>query len=91
MDTDNEELSFNERLPLADIGDLAGMFKERCGIKYISVLLYLVLCYFNLKLENIDEFFRSIGYMMAQTSRKWTSTFIRDDYEEFSVDLRSGK
>ena len=49
MGTDDDESTFNERLSLADIDDLAEMCKERCGIKYISVLLYLVLHYFNVK------------------------------------------
>ena len=55
MDTDDEESSFNEKLSLADIGDLADMCKERCGIKYVSVLLYLALRYFNVSWESIDE------------------------------------
>ena len=82
MDTDDEESSFNERLSLTDIGDAAEIHKEICGIKYTSVLLYSVLRSCNVKWENIDEFFKSIGYMTAQTSRKWTSTFIKDDYED---------
>ena len=91
MDTDDEESSFNERFSLADIGDLAEMCKEICVIKYTSVLLYSVLRSFNVRWENIDEFFKSIGYMTAQTSHKWASTFIKGDYEEFSADLRGGK
>ena len=91
MDTDDEESSFNESFSLADIGDLAEMCKEICGIKYTSVLLYSVLRSFNVKWENIDEFFKSIGYMTAQASHKWASTFIKGDFEEFSADLRGGK
>ena len=69
MDTDDEESSFNEKLSLADIGDLVDMCKERCGIKYVSVLLHLALRYFNVSWESIDEFLKSIGYMTAQTSQ----------------------
>ena len=91
MDTDDEELSFNEKLSLTDIGDLAEMCKSNRGVKYISVLLYMALRYFNVKWYAIDEFLKSIGYMTAQTSHKWASTFIKGDYEEFSTDLRGGK
>ena len=91
MDADDEESSFNEKLSLADIGDLADMCIERCGIKYVSVLLYLALCYFNVSWESIGEFLKSIGYITAQTSHKWASIFMKGDYEEFSTDLRGGK
>ena len=66
IDTDDEKLSFDQRLSLANTDDLVEMCKKRCGIKYISVLLYLVLRYFIVKWENIDEFFESIGYITAQ-------------------------
>ena len=79
VDTNDDESSFNEKLSLADISDLAEICKESCGVKYINVLLYLVLRNFNVKWENIDEFFKSISYITAQTSHKWASTFIKDD------------
>jgi len=91
MDIDDQELSFNEKLLLNDIGDLAEMCKSKCDTKYLSVLLYMSLRYFNLKWEDVDQYLKSIGFMTAQTSHKWATVFIRGDYEEFSNDLRSGK
>ena len=88
---DHPELSFNEKILLTDIGDLAEMCKSKCGTKYLSTLLYMSLRYFNIKWEDVDEYLKSIGFMTAQTSHKWATVFIKGDYEEFSNDLRGGK
>lgn len=91
MDVDDPELSFNEKLLTTDIGDLAEMCKSKCDIKYLSTLLYMSLRYFNIKWEDINEFLKNIDLMTAQTCHKWTTVFIKGDYEEFSTDLRGGK
>ncbi|CAF3478732.1 unnamed protein product [Rotaria sp. Silwood2] len=47
--------------------------------------------FFNIKLEDVDEYLKSIGFMTAKTSHKWATVFLKGDYEEFSTDLRGGK
>ena len=76
---------------LIDIGDLAEMCKSKCDTKYLSTLLYMSLRYFNVKWEDVDEFLKNFGFMIAKTSHKWATVFIKGDYEEFSNDLRGGK
>ncbi|CAF4620731.1 unnamed protein product, partial [Didymodactylos carnosus] len=44
--------------------------------------------FFDIKWENVDEYFKSIGFMRAQTSHKWAKVVSKGDYEEFSNDLR---
>lgn len=88
---DDEELRFSEKVSLSDVGDLAEMCKSKCGIKYLSTLLYMSLRFFNVKWKDIDEYLRSIGLMTAETSHKWAAVFMKGDYEEFSIDLRGGK
>ncbi|CAF4803699.1 unnamed protein product [Rotaria sp. Silwood2] len=91
MDIDDKELSFNEKFFLTDIGDLAEMCKSKCNTKYLSILLYMSLRYFNIKWEDVDEYLKTIGFMPAKTSHKWATVFIEGDYEEFSNDIRGGK
>jgi hypothetical protein len=91
MDIDDKELTFNEKLLLTDIGDLAEMCRLKCGTKYLSTLLYMSLRFFNIKWEDVDEYLKSIGFMTAETSHKWATVFMKGDYEEFSNDLRGGK
>ena len=55
MDTDDEHLIFNEKLLLTDIGDLTEMCKSQCGMKYLSTLIYMSLCFFNIKWKDADE------------------------------------
>ncbi|CAF1628913.1 unnamed protein product, partial [Didymodactylos carnosus] len=82
MDIDAEELNFNEKISLTDIGDLA----EMC-----NTLVYMSLRFFDIKWENVDEYLKSIDFMSTQTSHKWAKVFSKGDYEEFSNDLRGGK
>jgi hypothetical protein len=91
MDIDDEESTFNEKLLVTDIGDLAEMCKSKCGTKYLSTLLYMSLRFFNIKWEDVDEYLKSIGFMTAETAHKWATVFLKGDYEEFSNDLRGGK
>ncbi|CAF4402376.1 unnamed protein product, partial [Didymodactylos carnosus] len=91
MDIDAEELSFNEKILLTDIGDLAEMCKLKCGTKYLSTLVYMSLRFFHIKWENVDEYLKSIGFISAQTCHKWAKVFSKGDYEEFSNDLRGSK
>ncbi|CAF4315402.1 unnamed protein product [Rotaria sp. Silwood2] len=91
MEIDDQELTFNEKLSLTNIGDLAEMCKSKCDIKHISTLLYMSLRYFNIKWEDADEFLKNIGFTTAKTSHKWATVFIKGDYQEFSSDLRGGK
>ncbi len=49
MNIDDNELNFNEKLLLTDIGDLAEMCKLKCGTKYLSTLLYISLSFFEIK------------------------------------------
>ncbi|CAF4615510.1 unnamed protein product, partial [Didymodactylos carnosus] len=91
MDIDAEELNFNDKILLNDIGDLAEMCKLKCETKYLSTLVYMSLRFFDIKRENVDEYLKSIGFMSAQTSHKWAKVFSKGDYEEFSNDLCGGK
>jgi hypothetical protein len=91
MDVDDEELTFDEKLLLTDIGDLAEMCKSQCGTKYLSTLIYMSLRFFNVKWRDADDYLKNIGLMSAKTSHKWATVFIKGDYEEFSNDLRGGK
>ncbi|CAF4183658.1 unnamed protein product [Rotaria sordida] len=90
MDVDDQELPFNEKLLLTNIGDLAEMCKSKCDAKYLSTLLYISFRFLDVKWEEIDRFLKNIGFMTAQTSHKWTTVFIEGDYEEFSNDLCGG-
>ena len=48
-DIDDEEISSKIELLLSDIGDLAKMCKSKCNTKYLSILLYMSLRFFNIK------------------------------------------
>ncbi|CAF1065432.1 unnamed protein product [Didymodactylos carnosus] len=87
MDTDDEELPFNEKLCLTD-SDVAEMCKSKCDMKYLSTLLYMSLRFFNTKWEDVDEYLKSIGFMTPKTSHKSATVFIKGDYEKFLNDLR---
>ncbi|CAF1598589.1 unnamed protein product [Didymodactylos carnosus] len=82
MDIDDQELSFNEKIILTDIGDLAEMCKSKCDTKYLNILLYMSLRYFNIKWEDVDGYLKTIDFMTAKTSHKWGTVFIKEDYEE---------
>ncbi|CAM4826806.1 unnamed protein product, partial [Rotaria magnacalcarata] len=81
MDIDNKELAFNERIFLTDIDDLAKMWKSKCDTKYLSTLLYMSLRFFHIKWEDVNEFLKNVGFMTAESSHKWATTFIKGDYE----------
>jgi len=49
MDIDDQEITFNEKLLLTDIGDLAEMCQSKYDTKYLSTFLYMSLRYFNIK------------------------------------------
>ena len=70
MDTDDEVVAFSEKLLLNDIGDLAEICKSKCDTKYLTTLLYISMCYFNIKWKDINQFLKDVGFMTAETSRK---------------------
>ncbi|CAF3870821.1 unnamed protein product [Rotaria sordida] len=90
MDVDGQELPFNGKFLLTNIGGLAEMYKSKCDARYLSTLLYMSLRFLDVKWEEIDRFLKNIGFITAQTSQKWTTVFIKGDFEEFSNDLRGG-
>ncbi|CAF1352174.1 unnamed protein product [Didymodactylos carnosus] len=47
--------------------------------------------FFNIKWEDVDEYLKSIGFMIAETSHKWATVFMKGDYKDFSNGLRGGK
>ncbi|CAF1336046.1 unnamed protein product [Rotaria sordida] len=91
MDVDGQELPFNGKFLLTNIGGLAEMYKSKCDARYLSTLLYMSLRFLDVKWEEIDRFLKNIGFITAQTSQKWTTVFIKGDFEEFSNDLRGGR
>ncbi|CAF1323173.1 unnamed protein product [Rotaria sp. Silwood1] len=91
MDIDDQGVAFNEKVLLSDIVDLAEICKSKCDTKYLTTLLYMSLRFFNIKWEDINQFLKDVGFMIAETSHKWATMFIKGDYEEFSNDLRGGK
>ncbi|CAF4025243.1 unnamed protein product [Rotaria sp. Silwood2] len=91
MDIDDVELSFKDKFPETDIGDLAEICKLKCDTKYLSTLVYMSLRFFDVKWKAVDEFLKNIGLMTAESSHKWATVFITGDYEELSNDLRGVK
>jgi len=91
MDINDVGVSFKDKFPETDIGDLAEMCKLKCDTKYLSTLVYMSLRSCDVTWDVIDKFLKNIGLMTAESSHKWATVFIKGDYEEFSNDLRGGK
>ena len=70
MDIDDEAVAFTEKVLLNDIGDLSEICKSKCDMKYLTTLLYMSLCYFNIKWEDSNRFLKDIDFMTAETSHK---------------------
>lgn len=90
-DDERQKPGFKHRIRIHDICDLFLLCLEKSNKKYLSVLLYFALRYFNVSFENIDIFLKEIGGLSAQISHKWSKIFLEGDFHQFSNDGRGGK
>ena len=82
---------FKSRLDLFNIGDLFEICKLECGSRKLSVLVYMILRYFDQTWRNIDCFLQSIGGCKCQVAHEWTEIFLNGDLGTFEIEKRGGK
>ncbi|CAF1256310.1 unnamed protein product [Rotaria magnacalcarata] len=78
-------------MKIDDIGDLFELIKDKIGLKFSSVLLYMTLRYFGINWLKCDDFFKTVGASTTKTVDKWASIFLSGNYNEFVSEGRGGK
>ncbi|CAM4804120.1 unnamed protein product [Rotaria magnacalcarata] len=78
-------------MKIDDIGDLFELIKDKIGLKFSSVLLYMTLRYFGISWLKCDDFFKTVGASTTKTVDKWASIFLSGNYNEFVSEGRGGK
>lgn len=86
-----EALAHMDKVKVDDMADLVELMKEKIGLKFISVLLFMTLRHFEISWNRCDEFFKNIGLLTVKTSKKWTDIFVSRNLDEFLCDGRGGK
>ena len=82
---------FKSRLDFFNIGDLFEIRKIECGSRKHSVLVYMILRYFDQTWRNIDCFIQRIGGCKCQVAYRQTETFLSGDLGAFEIEKRGGK
>ena len=83
--------NFNDKVMSDDISDIFELCKNKHNYKFISVLLYMSLRYFNITWRKCDLFLKQIGALSSETCQKWVDIFISGDFDQFCTDSRGGK
>ncbi|CAF4154706.1 unnamed protein product [Rotaria sordida] len=90
-DDDVEFIRLVDKMKIDDIGDLFELIKDKIGLKFITVLLYMTLRHFGISWVKCDDFFKEIGALRATTANKWANTFLSGSFDKFINEGRGGK
>ena len=96
-DTDGEEeldttyLNFKDMIGICDLADLFELCEGECNVRYLSVLIYMILRYFNISYRDARQFLKNIGALTAEVAHKWSKLFMEGDFHDFVTDGRGGK
>ena len=90
-ESDTSEDRTTEETNIEDIKDLFQMCISQCGVRKLSVLLYMLLRNVGLSWKEVDKILSSIGGYSCQSAHKWKQTFLLGDFEKFVNDGRGGK
>ncbi|CAF4710397.1 unnamed protein product, partial [Rotaria sp. Silwood2] len=88
---DIEYIRFADKLTIEDIGDLFELIKDKIGVKFVTVLLYMTLRYFDISWLNCNDFLKKIGALSTETANKWANIFLSGNFNEFVSEGRGGK
>ena len=83
--------NFKSRLDLFNISDFFEICKLECDSRKLSVLVYMILRYFDQTWRNINCFLQSIGGCKCQVAHGWTKTFLNGDLGAFEIEKRGDK
>ncbi|CAF4225149.1 unnamed protein product [Rotaria magnacalcarata] len=84
-----EFIRFADKMKIDDIGDLFELIKDKIGLKFSSVLLYMTLRYFGISWLKCDNCFKKVGVSTIKTADKWASIFLSGNYNEFVCEVKS--
>ncbi|CAF1924432.1 unnamed protein product [Rotaria magnacalcarata] len=88
---DIDDINFSNGFVLNDISDLFTFCEEQINTRFISVLIYMSLRHLSHTWRDVDSFLTSIGGTTIKTCHKWTNILVNKDFDEFTIDERSGK
>ncbi|CAF1419810.1 unnamed protein product [Rotaria sordida] len=90
-DSSDTLMKFKDKVTLHEISDIFELCKNKCNSKFISVLIYMTLRYFDITWRDCDIFLKEIGALSSRTCHKWVEIFISEDLDSFCGDNRGGK
>ncbi|CAF1537351.1 unnamed protein product [Adineta ricciae] len=89
---DNIELTrFVGKMKFDDIGDMLELTKDKIGLKFVTVLLYMSLRHFDVSWVKCDDFFKNTGALATKTANKWANIFLSGSFDEFLSEGRGGE
>ncbi|CAM4799333.1 unnamed protein product [Rotaria magnacalcarata] len=88
---DIDDINFSNGFVLNDISDLFTFCEEQINTRFISVLIYMSLRHLSHTWRDVDSFLTSIGGTTIKTCHEWTNILVNKDFDEFTIDERSGK
>ncbi len=90
-ESDTNYSNFKDKIQISDVADLFEYCKNDCNIRYLSVLLYLTLRYFDISYKTAHTFLKDIGGLTDETAHKWANAFLDGKFDDFVGDARGGK
>ncbi|CAF4609996.1 unnamed protein product, partial [Rotaria sp. Silwood2] len=71
--------------------DVFEFCKNQCNVRYLSVLIYLTLRYFDISYKTTHTFLKDIGGLTGEVAHKWSNIFMNEKFDEIVGDARGGK
>jgi hypothetical protein len=90
-DDDIQFIRFVDKMKIDDIGDMLELIKDKIGLKFVTVLLYMTLRHFDISWVKCDDFFKKTGALTIKTANKWANIFLSGSFDEFVNEGRGGK
>ena len=87
-DSMTDQMNFKGKLDLPSIGDVFESCKCQCGLRELSILVYMVLRHFDNTWRDIDVLLHNIGGNQCKIALKWAETFLIGDFDAFEDDRR---
>ncbi|CAF4206429.1 unnamed protein product [Rotaria sp. Silwood2] len=84
-------MNFKNKFDLLSIADMFELCKRECGLRKISVLLYMILRNLGHTWRDIDTLLHQIGGNRCETAHKWADRFVEGDFDALEDDRRGGK
>ena len=86
-----KSMKFKNKFDLLIIGDMFELCKRECGLRKISVLLYMTLRHLGHTWRDIEILLRQIGGNSCRITDKWADKFLEGDFDQLEDDRRGGK